>query len=129
VQHLTRLTLNLAELGLFPDVVLRWGIRQLVAQRLREIRSGDARTAALQQKRFIDEMRRAPIAVVPEKANDQHYEVPVEFFSRVLGPHLKYSSAFWPADAKTLDQAEGPDERADDLGARMRLGISHVMDG
>jgi hypothetical protein len=49
VQHLTRLALNLAEQGLFPDVVLRWGIRQLLTQRLQEIRSGDARTAALQE--------------------------------------------------------------------------------
>jgi cyclopropane-fatty-acyl-phospholipid synthase len=122
VQHLTRLTLNLAELGLFPDVVLRWGIRQLVTQRLREIRSGDARTAALQEKRFIDEMRRAPIAVVPEKANDQHYEVPVEFFSRVLGPHLKYSSAFWPAHAKTLDQAEAAGLRESCLHADLMNG-------
>jgi len=122
VQHLAHLALNLAERGLFPDVVLRWGIRQLVTQRLREIRSGDARTAALQEKRFIDEMRRAPIAVVPEKANDQHYEVPVEFFSRVLGPHLKYSSAFWPADAKTLDQAEAAGLRESCLHAGLMNG-------
>ena len=122
MQHLTRLALNLAERGLFPDAVLRWGIRQLVTQRLREIRSGDARTAALQEKRFIDEMRRAPIAVVPEKANDQHYEVPVEFFRQVLGPHLKYSSAFWPADAKTLDQAEAAGLRESCLHAGLMNG-------
>ena len=106
MQHFIHRTFDLAEQGLFPDVVLRWGIRQLLAQRLQEIRSGDARTAALREAQFIDEMRRAPIAVVPEKANDQHYEVPVEFFRQVLGHHLKYSSAFWPTNAMTLDQAE-----------------------
>ncbi len=42
MQHLTRLALNLAEQGLLPDVAIRWGIRQLLKQRLREIRSGDA---------------------------------------------------------------------------------------
>jgi cyclopropane-fatty-acyl-phospholipid synthase len=106
VQHPAHLALNLAEQGLFPDVVLRWGIRRLLSRRLQEIRPGDARAAAQQEMQFADEMHRAPIAVVPEKANDQHYEVPVEFFRQILGPHLKYSSAFWPATATTLAQAE-----------------------
>ena len=122
MQYLTRLTLNLAEQGLFPDVVLRWGIRQLLTQRLQEIRSSDARTAALQETQFIDQMRRAPIAVVPEKANDQHYEVPVEFFRQVLGPHLKYSSAFWPANATTLGQAEAAGLRESCLHAGLVNG-------
>ena len=60
MQHLTCLALNLAEQGLFPDVVLRRGVRQLLTQRLREVRSGDARTAARQEMRFIDEMSRTP---------------------------------------------------------------------
>lgn len=87
MQNLTHLALNLAEQGLVPDMAVRYGIRQLLRQRLREIQSGDARAAALQETQFIDQMRRAPIAVVPEKANDQHYEVPVEFFrQRSSGP-------------------------------------------
>ncbi|MBA0914251.1 MAG: class I SAM-dependent methyltransferase [Nitrospira sp.] len=122
MQHLTRLIVNLAEQGLFPDRATRWGIRQLLKQRLREIRSGDARTAAQQEMRFIEEMRRAPIAVVPEKANDQHYEVPVEFFREVLGPHLKYSSAFWPANATTLGQAEAAGLRESCLHAGLMNG-------
>ena len=64
MQHLTRFALNLTEHRLFPDAVIRWGIRQLVKQRLREIRSGDAEAAARQETRFIEEMRRAPIAVL-----------------------------------------------------------------
>ena len=39
MQHLTRLALNLAEEGLLLDAALRWGIRQLLTQRLQEIRS------------------------------------------------------------------------------------------
>lgn len=122
MQHLTRLAMNLAEEGLLPDAALRWGIRQLLAQRLQEIRSGDARTAALQEMQFVDEMRRAPIAVAPEKANDQHYEVPVEFFRQVLGAHLKYSSAFWPANATTLEQAEAAGLRESCLHAGLTNG-------
>jgi cyclopropane-fatty-acyl-phospholipid synthase len=93
MQHLTRLALNLAEQGLFPDVAIRWGIRQLLKQRLREIRSDDARTAARQEMRFIEEMR-VPHRSGTGESNDQHYEsVGSSGGSR---PHLKYSSEFWP---------------------------------
>jgi cyclopropane-fatty-acyl-phospholipid synthase len=51
-------------------------------------------------------MRRAPIALVPEQANQQHYELPPEFFRLVLGPRLKYSSAFYTDPSRTLAQAE-----------------------
>jgi len=61
--------LTLAERGLYPDAIVRWGIRQLLKQRLAEIRSGDVETAAQRELRFIDEMSRAPIAVLAEKAN------------------------------------------------------------
>ena len=122
MEYLTRLALNQAEQGLVPDVAIRWGIRQLLKQRLQEIRSGDAAAAARREMRFIEEMRRAPIAVVPEKANDQHYEVPVEFFRQVLGSHLKYSSAFWPADTMTLDKAEAAGLRESCLHAGLMNG-------
>jgi cyclopropane-fatty-acyl-phospholipid synthase len=46
-------------------------------------------------------MRKSPVALVPEKANEQHYEVPPAFFLLTLGPHLKYSSAFYPDSLPT----------------------------
>ena len=51
-------------------------------------------------------MRSAPVALVPEKANEQHYEIPPEFFLLTLGKNLKYSSALYPEEATTLDEAE-----------------------
>jgi cyclopropane-fatty-acyl-phospholipid synthase len=51
-------------------------------------------------------MRTAPVAPVPELANEQHYEVPAEFFAHVLGPRRKYSSAWWPEDVADLGEAE-----------------------
>ena len=94
--------LTLAERGLFPDSVMRWGIRQLLKQRLRQIRTGDVETAAQRELRFIEEISRAPIAVVPEKANEQHYEVPAEFFALVLGAHRKYSCCWWDDSTTSL---------------------------
>jgi cyclopropane-fatty-acyl-phospholipid synthase len=51
-------------------------------------------------------LRDSPIAVHTVDANEQHYEVPTSFFQLVLGRHLKYSCAFWPANVSTLDEAE-----------------------
>ena len=39
---------------------------------------------------------------MPEKANEQHYEVPARFFELVLGPRLKYSSCLWEPGTRTL---------------------------
>ena len=44
--------------------------------------------------------------MVPEKANEQHYEVPAEFFQFVLGRRRKYSCCYWPDESTTLDEAE-----------------------
>ena len=83
------------EQGLVPDRVVRLGIRRLLKERLVEMRDTDAQAAADLTQAFVDDMRRAPIALVPEKANEQHYDVPAAFFAGVLGPHRKYSSCWW----------------------------------
>ncbi|HEX6882941.1 MAG TPA: cyclopropane-fatty-acyl-phospholipid synthase family protein [Planctomycetota bacterium] len=99
------LPLELAERGWLPDSLLRLGIRRLLAQRLRAERGRHAdRRACLAA--WAAQMRGAPIALVPEKANEQHYELPPEFFRLVLGPRLKYSSAHYSDPSRTLQQAE-----------------------
>ncbi|MFB6260827.1 MAG: cyclopropane-fatty-acyl-phospholipid synthase family protein, partial [Thiohalorhabdaceae bacterium] len=47
-----------------------------------------------------------PVAPVPDKANEQHYELPPEFFDRVLGHRRKYSGCLWRAGTADLDTAE-----------------------
>ncbi len=97
---------ELAERGWLPDALIRYGIRSLDKKRLQMEDTGDveAQRAALAQ--FIAVMRQSPIAVQTEKPKEQHYEVPPDFFKRVLGRHLKYSGCFWDAKTKTLDEAE-----------------------
>lgn len=80
MERLTKLALNLTEQGLVPDTLIRQGIRHLLRQRLREIGPGDVHSAAQRETQLIEHMRSAPVALVPEKANGQHYELPVEFF-------------------------------------------------
>lgn len=94
------------ESGLVPDTVIRAGIRRLLESKRKEIRSGNVEHAANTLNRFVDMMNQSPIALVPHLANEQHYEVPAEFFRQVMGDHLKYSCCFWPNDVCSLSEAE-----------------------
>jgi cyclopropane-fatty-acyl-phospholipid synthase len=102
----TRAALGWVEQGLVPDGVVRAGIRRLCEARLAEIGAGDCERAAAATQRFIELMDRSPVALLPERANEQHYEVPAQFFAQVLGPRRKYSCAFWPAGTASLAAAE-----------------------
>jgi len=102
----TRVAIDWIEQGFVPDRVIRKGIRRLCAQRLRDIGTGDSENAAELTERFVRAMDAAVIATVPHLANEQHYEVPAAFFALALGPHRKYSSAWWPAGTTTLADAE-----------------------
>jgi cyclopropane-fatty-acyl-phospholipid synthase len=102
----TRLAINWVEQGLVPDTVIRAGIRRLCDQRLFEIGAGDCETGSIASEAFARAMEMSEIAPVPHLANTQHYEVPAGFFALALGPHRKYSSAWWPAGAENLEQAE-----------------------
>lgn len=106
MQNATNLAINWVEQGLVPDSVVRAGIRRLIKERLDAISGDDAATAADIASAFVQDMRVAPIALLPEKANEQHYEVPAAFFAHALGIHRKYSSCWWPAGVHTLDEAE-----------------------
>lgn len=94
--------LNLADRGWIPLPLLRLGVRRLCAQRLRE----ESARPTSSTEAWLREMDRGPIAAVPEKANEQHYEVPPAFFEAALGPHLKYSSGFFPSGNEDLATGE-----------------------
>ena len=115
------------ESGLVPDTVIRAGIRRLLESKRKEIHSGDIEYAANTLNRFVAMMNESPVALVPELANEQHYEVPAEFFTQVMGDHLKYSCCYWPNDVKNLSEAEAA---ALELTVK-RAGIEdgmHVLD-
>jgi cyclopropane-fatty-acyl-phospholipid synthase len=94
------------EQGLVPDRVIRGAIRRLLRSRLEELRADDPEHVADSTARFKAAMDAAPIALLPEKANEQHYEVPPEFFALALGPQRKYSSCHWGPEVKSLGDAE-----------------------
>lgn len=97
--------IELAESGLLPDPVIRFGIRQLLRRRLAAVVAPSAEQACARNRAFRETLRRGPVALVPDLANAQHYEVAAEFFVRVLGPRLKYSCCLFEGDARDDDLA------------------------
>jgi cyclopropane-fatty-acyl-phospholipid synthase len=96
----------LAERAILPDRLVRLGMRHLLKDRLKEQSRQDNNQPGESLRQFIAELRRSPIAIATDAANQQHYEVPSEFFQRVLGPRLKYSCCYWPRAETTLAEAE-----------------------
>jgi cyclopropane-fatty-acyl-phospholipid synthase len=107
---MTSFSMHLLERELVPDFLIRRRIRALLAARLREEDQGDPERQQQRLMEFIRTLERSPVAIETAAANEQHYEVPTEFYSRVLGKHLKYSSAYYPhpdtPPAANLDAAE-----------------------
>ena len=106
MSHAAQLAINWIEQGLVPDAVVRAGIRRLCEQRLREISSHDCEAAAAAAEQFVRGMDASDIALLPQRANEQHYEVPTRFYQLCLGPRLKYSGCLYPTGTETLAQAE-----------------------
>ena len=94
------------ERGYVADPLLRFGIRQLLRKRLSNVDQGSCELNQARQEELIAEFAAGPIALVPEKANEQHYEVPAELFRLMLGPRRKYSSCHWPPSVEDLASAE-----------------------
>ncbi|MGV9005231.1 MAG: SAM-dependent methyltransferase [Brevundimonas sp.] len=86
----------------FPDFIARPAIDSLVSEARRRLdRDGPHDEAA-----FAVEMSRRAIAEHTTAANEQHYELPPEFFEICLGSRLKYSCGLYPDAETTLDEAE-----------------------
>ncbi len=111
------------EQGLVPDIVIRHGIRRLLKQRLGELPVDDCERAAETTEKFVAQMNAAGIAPFPQKANEQHYEVPTAFFGEVLGAHRKYSCCYWPEGIETLDEAEATALRITSERAELEDGM------
>lgn len=97
---------NLLERNLLPDFLIRFGIRRLLAQRLKDEDKGNTEKNQAAMLEFIEGLKKSPIAIHTLDANEQHYEVPTEFYKYVLGKRMKYSSGYWTSVNDTLDTSE-----------------------
>ncbi len=90
---------TLLEKNLLPDFAVRMGIRKLLGERLRE-------EAHYNESAYVADLKGRGIAEQTAAANEQHYEVPTDFYLRCLGPRLKYSGCYYKTGNETLDEAE-----------------------
>lgn len=105
-----RLIDAMLERGWIPDALIRSYVRAGCRGRVR----ADAIGIEERQERFerfIEGISAQPLAVQTALPNEQHYEVPTEFFRLVLGARLKYSCCLFgdrtaAAARADLDRAE-----------------------
>lgn len=97
---------KLLEKNKIPDFLIRTGIRRLLKQRLRDENKGNTEAQQTHLMKLIAELKTSPIAINTQEANEQHYEVPTEFYKYCLGKHLKYSSGYWKPGVNDLDTSE-----------------------
>lgn len=88
------------------DPVIRAGIRNLLGKRLKQEMSVPFADYPEKKMAFIRELKGSPVAIATDKANEQHYEIPSDFFKIVLGPRMKYSCCWWDDSVDTLQQSE-----------------------
>lgn len=92
--------------GLIPDSVLRAGSLFGAWDRERRESTGGVTSQQERLRALIGRMSTGPIAELPEKANEQHYELPAAFLGLILGPRRKYSGCLWSEGVQTLADAE-----------------------
>ena len=112
----------LSEKGFIPDMFIRMGIRHLLGKRIEDLISDDQQLNVTNKDKFIKDMDTSPIALVPDLANEQHYEIPAEFYDLCLGNNKKYSSCFWEKNTNNLDEAE-------DVSLKLTAEHANLKDG
>jgi cyclopropane-fatty-acyl-phospholipid synthase len=98
---LTGIAARAVERAPLPDALTRLGVGYLVGRARRQL---DAETA--DPTLFVRQMEKRPIALNTDAANQQHYELPAEFFGLILGPRRKYSSCLYEGPRASLADAE-----------------------
>ena len=120
-------TMRLVETNRVPDWLIRLGIRTILAFGLKRRYRAGIEERNTDKRALIARFRQSPIAIHPDAANKQHYEVPAEFFQVVLGKRLKYSCCYWPEGVRTLEEAEEAMLRLTCERARLEDGMD-VLD-
>ena len=86
--------------------MIRVGIRRQLADRISTISSTSQTSALANKMSYVQALRKRPIAIATDKANQQHYEVGTGVLSACLGPRMKYSCCLYPKGGETLGEAE-----------------------
>ena len=98
-----------------PDPLLRTAVRLILKRKtkLQEIENIEERQAYITD--FAEKLKQEKIAVHTDHANEQHYELPPQFFQAVLGKMLKYSCGYWPDPPEINRASEQLDRSEEDM--------------
>lgn len=120
---LSRIAMRLVETGFMPDFLIRLGLRALNWARLYSEHRGDLESRGDAVRTLLARLKLSPITVSEEQGARNHYEVPKEFFSRVLGPRLRYTCCYYPFGSESLEDAEESMLRLTAERARLENGL------
>ena len=93
---------------------------------MKEERQDGREGAAERKMAFVQELRGMPVAINTADANEQHYEVPAEYFLKCLGPRLKYSSCLYPEGSSW---SSTPLQAAEDAMLELYCKRAELADG
>jgi cyclopropane-fatty-acyl-phospholipid synthase len=111
-------TASLIERTPLPDSIVRIGMRSIIAGSARRF----ARFNRVEETAFVRDMASHAVAEHTDAANDQHYELPAEFFALCLGPQRKYSSCLYRTGEESLAEAE-------EFALAATVGHAEINDG
>ena len=63
--------IQLAEKGILPDSMIRLGIKNLNRIRLNRAKEMEREVLEMEQQEWLEILKGSPVALVPEKANEQ----------------------------------------------------------
>mmetsp|Transcript_42589 Transcript_42589/g.71086 ORF Transcript_42589/g.71086 Transcript_42589/m.71086 type:complete len:365 (+) Transcript_42589:128-1222(+) len=98
--------LSLVEMNIVPDFLIRHGVRLLQQTRIDLEEKGGVEERQRWYMELVEGLKKRNIAEQTGAANEQHYEVPTEFYDMVLGKNYKYSCCLFSSPTDDLDVAE-----------------------
>ena len=106
IQSVKRVVKRMVESGMIPDPAIRIILEKVHADRLMRESLGDIEARHEVFRRFLQTLSQSVITVPSERTAAKDRDLPVEFFQRVLGPRLLFSSGYYPTGGESLDEAE-----------------------
>ena len=113
-----RISIYLFEQNLVPDFITRWGMRRLLETNLVPKNVEEQRAGLME---YYESLRSKPIAMNTAEANEQHYELPPEFFLPIMGARLKYSCCIYNQDTHDDDINKAEEDSLAQVALRAEL--------
>lgn len=111
-----------------PDPLVRIAVRTILKQKTKKQAIGSVEERLAFMADFVTGLKAEPIAIHTEDANEQHYELPPQFFQAVLGRMLKYSCGYWKEPLDITRAHQGLDQSEMDM-LQLTCRRAEVSDG